>query len=889
MKVQIKFIGWLLAAVGVLAVAAQTFAQAADGLWATPANISRSGAASRPAIAIDANGTRHAVWWDETVGELYARSTTTATTWSEPIRLPAIFGRRELDVTTNRQTISPPRTVRLLTDGDTTVHIFWYDSNSQLLSARNIAGAWGDSTVLAEAAAASEAAPDGSGLHLAYIRPIDSTAAPAGVYYRTTTAAGWGQARLVSGSAYFRGIQVAAAHVSVAGDQADHALVTWDDPRLGQSYLARSADAGATWSEPQALAGTQGNRVQRARVAVTPGGAFLLQWQETGFGACGFVQQISSDGGETWTAPEVVLSSISRCSADWSYQPDGQQRLWLISRASATQLAAGTSSATVAAWDGQTWSLPRDVSLTFFDTTSQRSVALNCLDVAVAGETLGVIGCDTGRDIWATTNEADLSDLLPKLDIKWTRPESLMPRAGAAAPADLPDVVADNEGNFVAVWSQIATEDQRTTIYAAAARDGRWAAGAPLTASSSAALTNDQRTPKAEQPAVVADTKQHVHVVWSGGVDGENYHAWAYLRDAGSGQGWSGATAVSPDGRLARRPDLAINPQNDDLYVVYALPFNEQRGIYFTRSTDDGSTWLTPTVVIDAAAAQWPSVDKPRLVFDAQTNTLHTAWLRTSLPGQATTQAVYYARSTDGGQSWSTAVEVANGLVDWPRLAVPQAGQVYLVWTRAQPQAGGNQLTVLGQYSLDGGRRWSEAKSIRGFERIDGPASLTTDGTGQLFIDGVGQGAGGESSLLHAEGNGQTWGAAETIGLGQIANSGNGASTALSSSTGRLSAVIQLWTLQSNGTSQFAIAATGLQLATRSTVAPLPTFTPLPSPTASAVPTPVPTATPRPQLPDNVQQTPPKSGGVPPLALGGALAAILVVGAVSVTIYLRRR
>jgi len=889
MKVQIKLIGWLLAVAGILAVAAQTFAQADNGLWATPANISRSGAASRPLIAVDANGTRHAVWWDETVGELYARTTTTSTAWSEPIRLPSIFGRREVDTTTNRTTLAPPSSVRLMTDGATAVHIFWYDNNAQLLTARNTAGPWGDSSVLAESAATFDAAPDGGGLHLAYIRPTDSAAAPAGVYYRTTTGATWGKAVLVSGSAYFRSLQANSAHVSVAGDQADHALVTWDDPRLGQSFIARSTDAGATWSEPQAIAGLQGNHVQRARVALTPSGAFLLQWQDTGFGTCGFVQQVSTDGGGTWAAPQLVLSNISRCNTDWSYQPDGQRRLWLISRASATQLAAGTSSVTVAAWDGQSWSLPRDVSLTFFDTTTQRSVALNCLDVSVAGKMLGIVGCDTGRDIWATSNSTDLSDLLSKLDIKWSRPESLMPRSGAAAPGDLPDVTADNEGNFVAAWSQVSAEDQKTAIYVAAQRDGRWSTGSLLTASSSVALANDQRTPKAEQPAVEIDTKQRVHVVWGGGVDGEIYHAWAYVRDVGSGQGWSTATPVSPLGRLARWPDLAINPQSDELYVIYAQPFNEQRGIYYVRSTDGGSTWLTPTVVVDAAAAQWASVDKPRLAFDAQTNTLHATWLRTSLPGQVSTQAVYYARSTDGGQSWSTPLEVANGSVDWPRLAVPQAGQVYLAWSQAQPLAGVNQSVVLGQYSLDGGQRWSESAAIRGFEHIDGPASLTTDGAGKLYIDGVSQGTGSESVLLHAEGNGQTWGAAETIGLGQIANAGNGASTALSTSTGRLSAVVQLWTLQSSGAGQFAISATGLQLAARSTVVPLPTFTPLPTPTINAAATPIPTATARPQLPDNVQQTPPKSGGMPPLALGGVLAAILVVGAVSVTIYLRRR
>ncbi len=464
-----------------------------------------------------------------------------------------------------------------------------------------------------------------------------------------------------------------------------------------------------------------------------------------------------------------------------------------------------------------------------------------------------------------------------------------MPRSGVATPNDLPAVVADTAGNFVAAWSQQEGEDQATSLVVTAARADRWATGSPLTASNLPNLARDQRTPKAEQPAIAIDTKQRVHLFWSGGVDGEINHAWAYMRDVGSGQGWSDVTTVSPLGQLARWPDIAINPQNDDLYVIYAIPFNEQRGIYFARSSDGGSTWLTPTVVLDAAAAQWSSVDKPRLAFDAQTSTLHATWLRTTLPGQVLTEAVYYARSTDDGHSWSTAVEVASGPVDWPRVAVPEAGQVYLAWGQAQPLSGVIQRNIFGQYSLDGGQRWSDASSIRGFERIDGPASLATDGTGRLYLDGVGEGAGNESILVHAEWNGQTWGALETLGLGQIVDNGNAVSTALAPSTGRLNAVVHLWTLQVDGSSHFETRVTGLQLTDQPAVVPLPTFTPLPSPTAFATATPAPTPTPRLQLPDNVQQNPPMSSGVPPLAIGGALAAIIVVGAVSITIYLRRR
>ncbi len=182
MRVQFKFITLMLVAIGVsLIIVTHISAQADNGLWTTPVNISRSGAASRPVIAVDGSGTLHAVWWDATIGELYARTTTTTTlTWSQPLSLPDVFGRREIDPTTNRTTIAPPRTARLVANGNA-VHLFWLDNDLQLLSARNTGGAWGGTTSLAEAAAMFDAAADGTGgLHLAYLRPIDSVCVPRG-------------------------------------------------------------------------------------------------------------------------------------------------------------------------------------------------------------------------------------------------------------------------------------------------------------------------------------------------------------------------------------------------------------------------------------------------------------------------------------------------------------------------------------------------------------------------------------------------------------------------------------------------------------------------------------------------------------------------------------
>jgi hypothetical protein len=47
-------------------------------------------------------------------------------------------------------------------------------------------------------------------------------------------------------------------------------------------------------------------------------------------------------------------------------------------------------------------------------------------------------------------------------------------------------------------------------------------------------------------------------------------------------------------------PGILADPRGDALHVIYAVPYNEGRGIYYVRSNDGGATWLAPAVVFDA-------------------------------------------------------------------------------------------------------------------------------------------------------------------------------------------------------------------------------------------------------------------------------------------------
>jgi hypothetical protein len=328
------------------------------------------------------------------------------------------------------------------------------------------------------------------------------------------------------------------------------------------------------------------------------------------------------------------------------------------------------------------------------------------------------------------------------------------------------------------------------------------------------------------------------------------------------------------------------------LYVVYAVPVNEGRGIYLTRSDDSGKTWLEPKVVFDAAAAGWSMVDHPALTV-APDGTLHVAWVRGALPGTRPPQGIYYTQSDNGGNGWTEPLEVAEAGYDWPRLALA-SGQVHLLYA----EAGGG----------DVWHRWSDAESragsgnglstatrVRGWEGALVPFGLTTDSNGTLHLVGVN--VEGEA-LLYSTWDGSTgptaggshWSAAETFRLGSEMELGLGVAAATLSQGGRLAVALRALAVGEGEKAATVIFGTWRAIPTVE-VPPAPA--PTPTPMVTPIPTPGPTAAPSPTPAPStaLRQSSGQGSGqalmsglllwissMDPLLLGGGLAALIVVG-----------
>lgn len=151
------------------------------------------------------------------------------------------------------------------------------------------------------------------------------------------------------------------------------------------------------------------------------------------------------------------------------------------------------------------------------------------------------------------------------------------------------------------------------------------------------------------------------------------------------------------------------------------------------KSTDFGSTWSTPVI---AASKSGVDMDKPWLEIDTNTNSPRKNSLYVSMTqfsGNNTTIGV--SHSTDGGNSWTLvnvdSQQVYPNLDQFSDLAIGADGTVYVSWMRCTANGptgdcGGTTASQWVSKSTDGGSTWSTPVQIH-------TANLAPDSCGAFY------------------------------------------------------------------------------------------------------------------------------------------------------------
>lgn len=849
--------------------ASRAGAQPGDDPWSAPVNLSRSGAATDPLAVVDAAGALHVLWREDAINRfVYTRGQNGEWTRPLPVETPFATKRYLTEEELRSDPPTPLYTPLLVADRSGRIHAFWRDDEnvfyySQVPAAEfgNFA-AWTPRQEMAEAATAWTAVVDNTDtLHLAYVRPLDTDAAPAGVYYQRTAVAtpSWSGPRNLYGSAYFRALPPEEANLQLAATDDGGVWAGWDLPPLEQVYVIGSRDRGETWGD---LTRVDRRREEDSFSAVGPSqlrlaaGANTLHvlWQAGHDGAaCNLYHQWTADGA-TWSERRALEDLGCPEMTQW-LSLDGQ--LLLL-----TAGAGGGVGLTV--WDGARWSETQaqpGVLVSFTDPDTFRTVEVGCRQAAVAGRRLSLVGCDageTGEDVWL--QERTLGDLSA-----WFAPP---PRWSAAAPlAATGGAVSSltalaDAARVHAFWTQ---SDSAAVLYARYESD-RWSSPAPV-------LTSPEG--RATQPAVTLSAADRLLATWTDSRSGLLYFSQADAARAASAAEWSEPLPLPLPRPGAGASDVLDN-RAGRFTVAYALPINEGRGIYVTHATDEGETWSEPLLAVDATAADWPLVDHPRLAVTLY-DRLHLLFRRGAFDSDA--QALYYVRSKDGGQTWSDPEQVQTGTgqegsVIWHAIVGIGERVVHRVW---QTQESGR-TTLWHQVSVDDGLTWSRAATVSGglaAGAAGGPAALTVDANGRLhLLQTVG------ATLQNWTWDGERWVADdESVALDEETTTT--ALAAALSPDGPLTAVFAARPVA--GAADTLFYTRGAVEPLTEPPPPLPTLTPTPPPTPAPTATPLPQPTPTVAFPVDRDGGPASQLGLPgsvatPFQIAlGVLPALLIV------------
>jgi hypothetical protein len=180
----------------------------------------------------------------------------------------------------------------------------------------------------------------------------------------------------------------------------------------------------------------------------------------------------------------------------------------------------------------------------------------------------------------------------------------------------------------------------------------------------------------------------------------------------------AGSTCVLP---TSKTPVPAFNVYLSYSNFVGQAQTNPHPQVFVATSTNCGATFGKPVKVSQSVATNQGTV----LTVDPTTGAVYLFWRQIETPVNNTPDAIYFSKSTDGGSTWSKAAQIAQinpfeqdssqttfRAEMFPTAAVDATGRVYVAWSQwgvgpVSPGATTGAARVVISTSKNGGATWS--------------------------------------------------------------------------------------------------------------------------------------------------------------------------------------